>query len=240
MRIDPTEDLRRFRYHTGATLRPLASDEPCPVLFRDVGPEAMSLFLRGKLARLAGPFSPITYMRTAEYREPYTDHGRIGRLVFLNPKELVPWHSGVETIYVAHASRTTSPLTLGFVPGEIPLRDAARILNGVADIHGLKDAVGPAFFREAMAETLDRLDRLNAELAETEAYAEPLRRLLQSGDDRARDKALEIMRRSGVTEKDLCTAWHHLPADRRMELRESFCSTAFPSEFVADEGRGIS
>jgi hypothetical protein len=73
-----------------------------------------------------------------------------------------------------------------------------------------------------MAETLDRLDRLNAELNDTESRAEPLRRLLQSGDPHSRDKALEMMRRIGISESDLCTAWHHLPEDRRAELREMF------------------
>ena len=37
------------------------------------------------VASLAGPPSPITYMRTEAYVEPYTDHERIGRLVFLRP-----------------------------------------------------------------------------------------------------------------------------------------------------------
>lgn len=221
---EKAEDLRRFRYHTGATLRPLAVEETCPVLFRDIGPEAMSWFLRGKLNRLAGPFSPITYMRTAGYEEPYTDHGRIGRLVFLNPLELVPWHSGVETIYVAPASRMTSPETLGFVPPEIPLAEAARLLGDAASLADLQDAFGPTIYREAISETLNRLDHLNAELHETEALAEPLRRQLQSADAHLRSEALSFMEKKGITESDLCTAWHHLSDDRRAELREVFQS----------------
>src|SRR5437660_12278491 len=86
----PAEDLSGFRWHTGATLRPLATDEPCPVLFRDIGPAALALFLRGRLPRLAGPLSPIVYMRTADYVEPYTDFEKTGRLVMLQPLLLCP------------------------------------------------------------------------------------------------------------------------------------------------------
>ncbi len=224
MTVNHSEDLRKYRYHTGATLRPLLADEACPILFRDIGPEAMSLFLRGKLARLAGPFSPITYMRTADYQEPYTDHGRIGRLVFLNPKELSPWHSGVETIYVASASRMTSSETLGFVPAEIPLAQAAWLLNDAKNLQDLEQVIGPALYREAIADTLHRLDQLTAELKDTEQLAEPLRRMLQSGDSQLRKRLLDLMRKTGLTESDLCTAWHHLPDDRRAELREMFRS----------------
>src|SRR5437764_15080723 len=79
----PADDLAGFRWHTGATLRPVAQAEACPVLFRDIGPEALALFLRRRLRRLAGPMSPLVYMRTAEYTEPYTDYERTGRLVLL-------------------------------------------------------------------------------------------------------------------------------------------------------------
>src|SRR5262245_4268921 len=106
------ENLARFRYHTGATLRPLAPDEPCRVLFRDVGPLAAADFLRGRLRRLAGPLAPILYTRTADYREPYVDHGRVGRLVFLRPKALNPWDSGVPTVYVASLRQRVEPHTI--------------------------------------------------------------------------------------------------------------------------------
>src|SRR5262245_2252788 len=98
--VDPGEDLSRFRYHTGATLRRLEEGEPCRLLFRDVGPWAMAQFLRGRLKRLAGSFAPILYSRTADYRENYVDYEPVGRLVFLQPKLLKPWDSGVPTIFV--------------------------------------------------------------------------------------------------------------------------------------------
>src|SRR5262245_43147375 len=124
----PADRLAGFRWHTGADLRPLAPDEVCPVLFRDVGPEATALFLRGQLRRLAGPLSPIIYMRTEDYVEPYVDPERIGRLVFLRPLRLHVWHSGVPSIYVASARHLCDPETVGFVPGEVPLAEAARRL----------------------------------------------------------------------------------------------------------------
>jgi hypothetical protein len=51
----PVDDLSGFRWHTGATPRPVQPGEACPVLFRDIGPAALALFLRGRLRRLAGP-----------------------------------------------------------------------------------------------------------------------------------------------------------------------------------------
>src|SRR6516165_1737012 len=98
---DGSADLSRFRYHTGATLRRLGNEETCPVLFRDLGPAGMSLFLGGALKRLAGPMAPILYLRTSRYAEPYTDYENVGRLAVLRPKAIGPWFSGVPEVYVA-------------------------------------------------------------------------------------------------------------------------------------------
>src|SRR5262245_44198331 len=165
---DPGEDLSRFRYHTGATLRRLEPDEPCRLLFRDIGPWAMAQFLRGRLRRLAGPFAPILYTRTAEYREPYVDYEPVGRLVFLRPKLLAPWHSGVPHIYVAPRRQRVDPQTVGFLPADINLADAERRLQGAADVASLREALGRAGYHEAVAETLAALDRVNAENEEAE------------------------------------------------------------------------
>src|SRR5438045_77285 len=89
----PADDLSGFRWHTGATLRPLAAEAACPVLFRDIGPAALARFLRGQLRRLAGPLSSLVYMRNADYIEPYIDHEGTGRLVLLRPLTLQPWHA---------------------------------------------------------------------------------------------------------------------------------------------------
>src|SRR5262245_32186813 len=104
--LHSAQNLARFRWHTGAEPFRVESDAAPALLFRDIGPVAMEQFLRGGLGRLAGPMTPITYLRTADYREPYTDHARIGRLVVLRPMELHPWHSGLPHIYIADAAQT--------------------------------------------------------------------------------------------------------------------------------------
>jgi hypothetical protein len=216
----PADNLAPYRYHTGAPLRPLRPGETCPVLFRDVGSAAMARFLRGGLRRLAGPLTPLTYLRTEAYAEPYTDHERIGRLIFLRPLLLHPWHSGVPSIYVSRATRTADAATVGFVPGHIALAEAARLGAGLKDIREWRDALGGREYDEAAAQTLSRLDVLTAELNETEKRAEPLRRRLQSSGGE-KERARDEMQRVGITEDDLCAAWHHLPRERRALLREA-------------------
>jgi hypothetical protein len=215
------DDLSGFRWHTGATLRRLAPGEPCPVLFRDVGPLALALFLRGKLPRLAGPPSPIVYMRTADHTEPYTDFERTGRLVILRPPLLGPWHSGLPHIYVAKARPRVDFATVGFVPGDVPLAEAARRVEGAADTRELREALGGHLHDDAVAESLHRLDRFAGELTRSERLAEPLRKALQGNDRAARERAREAMARGGLTESDLCSAWHHIPRDRRARIEEA-------------------
>jgi hypothetical protein len=222
----PADDLSRYRYHTGAPLRPLRVGEACPVLFRDLGPVAMARFLRGGLRRLAGPLTPITYMRTEAYREPYTDYERIGRLLFLRPLLLQPWHAGVPSIYVARATRLFDPSTIAFVPGAIGLSEAARLAADLADVRQWRDVLGGRSYDDARAETLHRLDDLAVELAGTEQLAEPLRRALQSADSRVKELTRKALHRRGVTEEDLCAAWHHLPRERRGFLREALAALA--------------
>jgi hypothetical protein len=225
----PADDLSGFRWNTGATLHPIASGEPCPVLFRDIGPAALALFLRGTLPRLAGPLSPIVYMRTADFVEPYTDYERTGRLVILRPLALGPWHSGVPHIYVSRARLGVDFGTIGFVPGDVPLSEAARLVGGAADTRELRDALGGPIFDEAVAESLHQLDRLGEALARTEAFADPLRKRLHSANRDTRERAQAEMARVGLTESDVCTAWHHLPRDRRAWIEEALRKIARPT-----------
>jgi len=217
----PGENLARFRYHTGATLRPVAPDEPCPALFRDIGPVAMAKFLRGQLQRLAGPFAPILYTRTADYQEPYVDHEPVGRLVFLQPKTLQPWHSGIPTILVASIQQCVDPRTIGFIPAHIDLREADSRLGGIDNVADLRAAFAGRQYDETIRETIAALDRVNNEHAETERWAEPLRRRLQSHRLAESESARDWMSRHAVLESDLCTAWHHLPRERRDRLRDA-------------------
>lgn len=210
--------MRRYRWHTGATLRPVQRDEPIPVLFRDVGPEATARFLAGDLRRLAGPMTPITYMRSHHYAEPYVDHARIGRLVILEPRALRVWHSGLAHVYVAEAQRPIG--AVAYVPGHWHLADAARHLADARSPDEVREALGGAEHTDALADARARLDRLNATHAAVERRAEPLRRRLQSMDDAVRAAAHAEMAAKGLTEADLCTAWHHLPAARRAVIAE--------------------
>jgi hypothetical protein len=210
------DNLSVFRYHTGAPPRALRPEEVCPLLFRDIGPEAMGRFLRGALPRLAGPLSPIIYLRTERWVEPYEDHGQIGRLLFLRPLALGPWRSGVEHIYVAHASRLAPWSTVAFVPPSVPLAEAASRCALMRDRRELREELGGALYDDIRRDTLGRLERLGAELAEAERHGEPLRRALQSG---RREEARALMARHTISEDDLCAAWHHLPPVRRAWLR---------------------
>lgn len=214
----PIHDLRRFRYHTGTRLSPLAPDQVCPILFRDIGPVALAKYLRGDLKRLAGPFSPIVYMRTADYHEPYTDYAQTGRLVFLRPLFLQPFFSGTRTIYIAHASQKPPAETIGFVPGTIPLKQAETLLQDAESTDDLCAALGGRLYTEACRFELETLEQLNAEHATAEKFAEPIRRMFQSADPRTRDLSRRLLEDAGLTETDLCTAWHHLPLERREYL----------------------
>jgi hypothetical protein len=219
--VAPADDLSRYRWHTGAPLRPLAPDEPCPILFRDLGPVALRRFLRGELRRLAGPLTPITYLRTADFVEPYVDHARIGRLIFLRPALLAPWHAGVPRVFVARATRYPDPATIGYVPGDRDLAEAGARAASMRSALELREELGGARYDAAVEGALLALDALEIELAATERAAAPLRRALQSPrrDDRLR--AREEMARLGITEDDLCAAWHHLPRARRDLVRDA-------------------
>jgi hypothetical protein len=217
----PADDLARYRYHTGAVLRPLTADEPCPVLFRDLGLLATARFLRGELRRLAGPLTPLTYVRTDGYVEPYTDHEHIGRLIFLRPLLLAPWHAGVPHVYVARATRAVDPGTVGFVPGHIPLAEAGRRCADLRNTGELRETLGGCLHDEAALDTLHRLEVLATEQEVTEERAGPLRRAFQSHDCHCRERASEEMQRLGITENNLCAAWHHLPRERRAFLSEA-------------------
>lgn len=217
-----SEDLARFRWHTGAALRPLAEGEPCPILFRDLGPEALARFLRGALPRLAGPLTPITYLRTAAFREPYVDHESIGRVIVLRPLALRPWHSGVPDVFVARAAPGIDEAIVGFVPGALDLAAVGRRAAAMRCTAELREELGGAAYDGLVRDSLDQLDRLGAELTTTERAAAPLRRRLQSRDAGERRRARDDMAAAGITENDLCAAWHHLPRDRRLVLREAF------------------
>lgn len=220
------EDLRRFSYHTGGSIQPIVADEPCPVLLRDIGPVAMARFLRGDLQRLSGPYAPILYLRTGDYREPYTDYGRIGRLIFLRPLALGPWHSGIAHIYVAPVPQTHDARSIGFWPADLPLEHAHALASDVKSAEELREALGGKRYDDVVTDSLSRIEQLNREDAKAEELARPMRRLFQSGQQSERDKARDLLNRCRLSETDLCTAWHHLPPDRRESLHASLSAIA--------------
>lgn len=223
------EDLSRFRWHTGAPLCPIAAEEPCPILFRDLGPEALARFLRGALPRLAGPLSPITYLRTATFREPYTDYESIGRIIVLRPLALRPWHSGVPDVFVSRATPGIDTTIVGFVPGGLDLAAVGARAASMRNTAELREELRGAVYDGLVRESLAQLDRLGVELEITERAAAPLRRRLQSRDAAERQRAREAMAEAGISENDLCAAWHHIPRERRLILREAFARLAVAS-----------
>jgi hypothetical protein len=216
----PGTNLARFRWHTGAEPTPVAPAGAPPLLFRDVGPKAMAQFLRAGLRRLAGPMTPLTYLRTADYHEPYTDHGRIGRLVVLRVRELHPWHSGLPHIYIVAAHQMPDADALGFIPGHLDLPEAARRLVGARTGDEAREAFAAADDAAAREDHLAHLDRLNADCAAAERFAQPLRVALQTGNCSTRERLRELFAHHHLNERDLCSAWHHLALERRAWLRE--------------------
>ncbi len=214
------DNIARFRWHTGAEPTPVSPEAAPPVLFRDIGPVAMAQFLRTGLRRLAGPMTPITYLRTADYREPYTDHGPIGRLVVLRPMELRPWHSGVPHIYIAAAARLPEADALGFVPGSLDLGQATLLIEGARTAAEAREAFSRFDSTAVREDHLNHLDRINEECRQAEQLAHPLRITFQTGSPSTREHLRELLSRHGLDESDLCAAWHHLALERRELLRE--------------------
>ena len=202
-------DLARFRWHTGARLRRGDVDEKLPPLVRDVGPVALARFLRGSLHRLAGPRTPLLYLRTPGWREPYVDHAGTGRLLFLDPHGMDVWTSGTDGVYVAHADqRPRDPARLVYLPaGTAVPDDVAGADSGAAEIYG-------ADFAKRARDDLAALDALNAACDAVEVVAGPLRRRLQSGDPSMREHMAAV----DVDERDLTAAFHHLETPRRVTL----------------------
>jgi hypothetical protein len=211
-------DLSRFRYHTGASLRPVKQDEPCPLLFRDLALPGMQRLLSGTLTRLAGPMAPILYLRTGCYIEPYTDYEDIGRLLVLNPRALAPWHSGIPEVYVAEATQVLEKDQMVFVPTQWATEAGARQLAALPDPQAIREVLGGRLHDERLADLAARLRHLAAGQEASERLARPVRQALQSGTLAQREAVRRDMQRQGISERDLCAAWHHIPPTRREAL----------------------
>ena len=180
------DDLSSYRWHTGARLRPVHRDEALPVLFRDVGPVALCRFLERGLERLAGPLTPLLYMRTASFVEPFTDHAGTGRLAFLEPRAVAPWHSGVDEVYVARAEARPQPEAIAYVPGDADFGALARAAPTTWT--ELREQLGGREYDERSRHDQQSLLQLNDAAERSERRAQPLRRQ-QAGRQRGNSLA---------------------------------------------------
>jgi hypothetical protein len=217
-------DLRAFAWHTGGAVQPLGDGEPRPVLFRDLGPAATLRLLERGLPRLAGPTSPVTYLRTADYTEPFVEHGHFGRVLVLPSARADVWHAGIAEVFVAPADAAFEPDAMALVPDGADgsdgtdLGELARAAAAIRDARELREHLGGAVLDDWQAATADRLRDFAHELAEVERRLAPLRRGFQSRDRDARRRARDRMSARGLTEHDLCAAWHHIAPARRAEV----------------------
>lgn len=211
-------DLGEFAWHTGGTPRPLGDGEPQPLLFRDLGPEATLGLLDGRLGRLAGPTSPVTYLRTAQYREPFVDHGHFGRIAVLPSPATAVWHAGIAEVFVASADTAYQPAAMLLVPDDADLVAMTCEAVRMRDARELREHLGGAAHDEWQLATAERLRGFARELAGVEQRAVPLRRAFQSRDPDQRRRARAYMAARGLTEIDLCAAWHHIAPARRAEV----------------------
>jgi hypothetical protein len=178
----------------------------------------MTLFLSGRLKRLAGPLSPVVYLRTGAYVEPYQDSEEIGRLAFLRPLELDPWFSGIEDIYIADSGQPPARCSIAFVPTELTNQAGAAKVSQCTDIESLREELGGHLYDEMLRDVQYRTVRIIGEQQASEGMARSVRARFQRGNQAERAELRESMTRHGVTESDLCSAWHHVPRDRREAL----------------------
>jgi len=198
----------------GSAHRPLLPDEPCPTLYRDVGPQALGAFLEGALSRYAGPANEWLYLHDASHALHTRAADEFGFLAFLQPLALGPWR-GRPGIWVAEADRLAPGV--GFVPYGEELTALDVRLEAVSDAAGLRDVVPDYDDRTAAAQS--RLRSYLEDHAFVERQAAPLRAMLDGGNVRRRDELRRILAREGVTEKDLRAPWFHLSSERRDEVR---------------------
>jgi len=221
---DP-DDLTPYGWHTGGAVRPMDPESPSALLFRDLGPVAMQRFLEGTLPRLAGPTSPVTYLRTAAYREPYADGVEVGRLAILPCAPWRPWHAGVDEVFVTRADRAPDAAVITVLPARVDPRRFAREAAHMQNTAEAHEHLG-ADYRAWRASHAEHLARFNADAARVEAVAAPLRARYQSADQRERDAARTLLEAIGLTELDLCGAWHHLSDARRAHVRDALARVA--------------
>ena len=124
--------------------------------------------------------------------------------------------------------------TVGFVPGDVSLSEAARRVGDATNARELRDALGGRVHDDAVAESLLQLDRLGAE-------AEAVRAVLTNGAGRrARDKAgvqlRQLERRTARLRLALADAEGRLEA-LAGERKPLDTARAITAAVAADDGR---
>jgi hypothetical protein len=222
----PTTDVRIASQALATTARPLADDEPCPTLFRDVGPQALQAFLDGKLARLEGPSSPCVFLRDASLPGFTGVVRELGVLVFLQPLQLGPWRSSQPGIWVSELGRMPPAETLGFVPRVESIAQVEAQLGDAADVAAMREALGGARYDEQVSEAKRALGQYLETWRHIERAATPWRMILAGNSEAERRAALAALAREGVSERDLSVPLFLLPAARRAELAATLSSLA--------------
>jgi hypothetical protein len=222
----PTTDVRVASALLGTTARPLAPDEPCPTLFRDVGPQALHLFLNGKLARLGGPDAGCVFLRDATLPGFSGVVRELGVLAFLQPLALGPWFSGQPGIYVAEPSRMPPPATLGFVPRVESIAEIDRKIADAPDTRAMREALGGATYDEAVAAVTHDLSQYLEAWQHVERESRPWRAIVQGHSDALREAALRALHDQGLHERDLSVPLFQLSKTKRAELAQKLAALA--------------
>ncbi|MBI3099240.1 MAG: hypothetical protein HYY93_13520 [Planctomycetes bacterium] len=212
----PGEALRSQAGAIGSMPRPIAPGEPCPILFRDVGPDALAAFLLGGIDSLAGPEAAVVWLRSAEVPPPTRATAEFGEIILLRPMSLLPWKVDEPGVYVAAADRAAAAESLGFVPPDLDRRAAAKAAEAMATEAEWGHHLGSEAYDGAKRLAAGRLGEYLAERSLIEEWAAPLRRLFAEVPERARSE----MERLGLREEDLFGPWFGLDRERREEVRK--------------------
>jgi hypothetical protein len=124
----------------------------------------------------------------------------------------------VAEVYVACASQVPMRDCMAFVPTAWASAEGARVLDELPDPQAVREALGGRLHDEHLRDRAARLRQLCAALEESERLAQPIRKRLQSGSRAEREAVRRDMERHGIGERDLCSAWHHIPRPKRAAL----------------------
>ena len=204
----PGPDLRAAAAASGVSASPLGDNEPCPILFRDAGPDGLAAFFDGRLSSLAAPGSPLLFLHAAGAPPPSRAAEEFGELILLQPMVLRPWRTESAGIYLASGDAIAPRDSIGFVPSGADLHalsSAAASISHMAEFRGVL-----ADYDGLCRDGKERVRTYVEERAKVENFAAPLRRLLRNDPEGARQR--------GFTEEELFAPWFSFDPERRREI----------------------